>query len=88
MDTLQQLVRANAGTATVQRYLTAARTEIRAAATTDAGWLPLESGIVSVDTGMHRSNLGQTALGVAIVRDQCRRTGVSLAQSPAGTPPS
>jgi hypothetical protein len=86
MAGVQQLVRANANEVQVFDYLDPAETEIAAAAQADSVWLSLQSGIDSLAQGLRNDQAGPAQLGIAIVRDQCRRTGVQLARFPSPQP--
>jgi hypothetical protein len=86
MDSVQRLIRADAPASQVFSYLSTATTQVGAAATGDPVWLSLQSGIQSIGTGLRSDDSRASTLGIAIVRDQCRRAGVTLAHFPPPTP--
>ena len=75
---VQQLIRTNGAASRVLAFLDAAQTQINAAVAGDPSWLSLQSGIASLERGLRRDDTSATEVGIAIVRDQCRRAGVDL----------
>jgi hypothetical protein len=73
------MVRQDAAAHTVLRYVRVAVTDSSDAAAADPTWRSLQSGITAIQQGFDTDNGAMTTLGIAIVRDQCRRTGLELA---------
>ncbi len=76
---VQRMVRQDAAAHTVLRYVRVAVTDSSDAAAADPTWRSLQSGITAIQQGFDTDNGAMTTLGIAIVRDQCRRTGLELA---------
>ncbi len=79
MRDVEALVGQDAPAPRVLRYVRAAVSDISGATATDPTWRSLQSGITAIQQGFHTDNGAMTTLGIAIVRDQCRRTGLQLA---------
>jgi len=79
MADVQQLTRQNAAATRVLRYLRIAAADSGAAVARDSTWRSLESGIVALQQSITTNNGALAGTGIAIVRDQCRRTGLDLA---------
>jgi cytochrome c1 len=75
---VQQLVRDNGSKDLTFTYLAAAREEMNAASSADPVWISLQSGVESIYRGLSKNEAAASELGIAIARDQCRRTGVFL----------
>ena len=86
MDSVQKLVKGDASANEVFSYLNTAANQIASAANSDPVWISLQSGIDSVQTGLQKNDANSSSLGIAIVRDQCRRAGVTRAHVPPPSP--